>query len=121
MSVQPPNASNASPGFREEPRNPLAVVTFVLALIAIAIGIVGQLIAVPALATQRDPQLYSLVLGVASVFSGLLALAALIIGLVGIGRPGSGRLALGMGIGIAIAELVGVLTGLLATGLLSVL
>lgn len=110
-----------NPGAPDEPRNPFAVPTFVIALVAIAIGIVGQLIAVPALAWESNAEKYTLVLGIASVFSGLLALTALILGLVGIGRRGSGRLALGMGIGIAIAELVGVLTGLLASGLLSVL
>jgi hypothetical protein len=109
------------PGAPDEPRNPFAVPTFVIALVAIAIGIAGQLIAVPALALQGDSQQYTLVLGITSVFSGLFALTALILGLVGVGRPGSGRLALGMGLGIAIAELVGVLIGLLASGLLSVL
>ena len=109
------------PGAPDEARNSFAVPTFVVALIAIAIGIAGQLIAVPSLAWQGDSRQYALVLGITSVFSGLLALTALILGLVGIGRPGSGRLALGIGIGIAIAELVGVLTGLLASGLASVL
>jgi hypothetical protein len=114
-------AMSEYPGAPDEPRNALAVPTFVIALVAIAISIGGQLVAVPSLAAQGDPQQYSLILGISTIFAGLLALIALILGLVGIGRPGAGRLALGMGIGIAIAVLVAVLTGLLVSGLLSVL
>lgn len=97
--------------------NPLALAALICGAVAVVVGVVNQLAGI-ALLRAANFDLYGLVNGVVSVLVLLLALAALILGLVA-SRRSTGRLRAGIGIGIGAAVSISIIVGFAVSAILS--
>lgn len=95
---QPPGTTAANPAGRA---------SLILGLVSIGLGILIDIL-IQVMIRTDGYMVVSVVSGVGSLLAFLTALAALIIGLIGIRRPGVPHVAAGIGAGIGIAGVLGI-------------
>jgi hypothetical protein len=115
QSLQPGQPAYA--GASRAAVNPAGRAGLILGLIAIAISLVGS-IAIQVLLRSNaygGYALYNVVSGIGSLIAFAAALAALILGLIGIRRAGAPHAAAGIAVGIGIAQVASIAFGFLSS------
>ncbi|MGO2931697.1 hypothetical protein [Microbacterium sp.] len=104
LNGQPPQATQPTSNI-----NPVGRAGLILGLIAIAIAVVNNIVLQVLIASSAySGYSFSLVSGVGTFLTFAAALAALILGLIGIRRVGAPHAAAGIAVGIGIAQVVGI-------------
>ncbi|GAA5195929.1 hypothetical protein [Microbacterium jejuense] len=126
--IPAPDAAPAQPGAPAAPssaapgaKNPLGLIALIIAVATLALSTV-TLISQAAMMLQPDYD-YMLVNLVTTVFTsigGLMALAAVVLGAIGLAKKGAPKGAAGVGLGIGVATVWAILGNLIYSGILSI-
>lgn len=125
---QPPSHPGAQPQYGGQPhygqpaptagRNPMGLASLIVGAVPSVLGIVF-LIAQAAVFRSGETEALGAISGLNSVLSAILALAAIVLGIVAVTRRGLSKTLAAAGIALGAATLVSVLSGLIYTAALS--
>ena len=104
------------------PKNALGLVALIIGVATLVLSTVTLISqAVMLLQPDYDYQLVNLVTTVFTSIGGLMALAAVVLGAIGLAKKGAPKAAAGIGLGIGIATVWAILGNLIYSGILSVI
>ena len=123
----PEAASPAAPAYAVPPGPPVGGTKNTLGLVALIIGVATLVLSSVTLVSQGvmllqpdyDYRLINLVTTVFTSIGGLMALAAVVLGAIGLARKGAPKGAAGIGFGIGVATVWAILGNLIYSGILS--